>query len=80
MLVKDLIAKLLEYDQDATVVIPGYENGYDDIDRIISDLLIKNTSTDYWDGAYIETKIIPHETDKLIHAIKLCPTQIKSRR
>lgn len=46
MTVKELIEKLAEYDPDATVVVDGYEDGYDDPRVGTVDVVLDSN----WDG------------------------------
>ena len=52
MKVSELIIKLQSMPQDATVVVRGYENGYDCIKDVKTLLVQKNKSNNWWDGYF----------------------------
>jgi len=53
MTIKELKDKLSEFPDDMTVVVSGYENGYDDIYSDVEKITVYERSTkDWWDGKY----------------------------
>lgn len=56
MKVSELIAELSKHDQDAIVLVSGYESGADEVDEVIATRAVKNKHKSYhtWAGEYRE--------------------------
>jgi len=52
MTVKDLIAHLRTLDQNARVVVAGYESGYNDINKILPVSLAFDVNRAWYDGQH----------------------------
>lgn len=58
MKVKELIELLQNHDQDATVVVSGYEGGYDTASRTEAFPLVENYYTFRWMGKHENADVI----------------------
>jgi len=71
MKIKELIEQLKKYDPEMLVVVRGYESGWDDIDIIKEQILIKLKYNDSWyEGKYSHFQE-QHNPDRVIKAITL---------
>ena len=62
MTVKELKDKLSEFPDDMTVVVSGYEDGYDDIYSDVEKIMIyKRQNKCWWEGDYRNQ--IPNDTE-----------------
>ncbi len=52
MKVKELIAELQKHDQEAEVVVEGYEMGVSDVRKVVPVTVYKNVERPYWCGRY----------------------------
>lgn len=52
MTIKELIQELQKYPEDMTVLVEGYENGYDDVYHIVEADFIKKKRPMWYDGDY----------------------------
>lgn len=52
MKIYELVAVLLNQDQNAEVVIPGYEIGVFDVRQVVPAVIFKNENRPYWCGRY----------------------------
>lgn len=56
MTIAELIQKLQELSPDTKVVIRGYENGYNDILRIVPRKIELDTNSHWYEGSYTDGK------------------------
>lgn len=59
MKVKALVDILLTHDPEATLLVEGYENGFDEIKSITKKMVTKINSPEDYDGQYRERKDLP---------------------
>jgi hypothetical protein len=52
MIVSELIEYLNELPQDNLVLVNGYESGYNELERIAEEAVVKRIGNGYWDGDY----------------------------
>lgn len=52
MKVKELISELLKHDQDAEVMVDGYEMGVSDVRKVVPVTAYKNVERPHWHGRY----------------------------
>lgn len=73
MKVKDLILELQKHEQDAEVVVDGYEMGVNDVRRVVATVIYQNEKRPYWYGRYETTKpgVYSIEGSKPINAVYL---------
>lgn len=71
MKIKDLIKLLNKYDQESTVVVNGYESGYDEVKSAELIAIKKNKikTDNWWDGEFSECD--PDDPDSLEIALLL---------
>jgi len=50
--VSELITELLKQDQEAEVLVDGYEMGVSDVRKVVPDIAYKNDNRPYWHGRY----------------------------
>lgn len=56
MKAKDLIDKLKNLPADASIMVQGYEGGYDAVKTVRKVAVTKNLNAQEWDGEYEEAK------------------------
>lgn len=54
MTVSELVAALQGHPSDVRVVVPGYENGYDDITLVKEIAIVPTENAAWYDGRYSE--------------------------
>jgi hypothetical protein len=54
MTVGEVIAALQVHPLDARVVVPGYENGYDDVILVKAIAIVPTENAEWYDGRYSE--------------------------
>lgn len=52
MTVKELIAELQKHNPDKLVLIPAYEEGFDELERVIEIKVAYKEAEHYWEGDY----------------------------
>jgi len=52
MKVKELIEFLSKFDQEADILIPGYEGGYKDVTSIEKEYYVKNVNSEWFYGPH----------------------------
>lgn len=52
MKVSELITELLKQDQEAEVLVDGYEMGVSDVRKVVPNIAYKNNNRPYWHGRY----------------------------
>ena len=58
MKIKDLIERLQQHDPETIVIVNGYEEGYDEIENLITISIAKNLNKRdrWWSGEFIDAK------------------------
>ena len=56
MKVKDLILELQKHDQEAEVVVDGYEMGVSDVRKVVATVIFQNENRPYWYGRFETTE------------------------
>lgn len=62
MKVKDLIEQLKLLDPELTVVRPGYEGGYSEVDRFVIEEMVRDYHPEWYYG--------PHEAVSMLHLLE----------
>jgi len=55
MTIKELIQQLEVYPPETKVVVRGYENGYNNAEKLVSRKLLLNNEAEWWDGRYVDS-------------------------
>lgn len=63
MKVKELIAALQMQDQEAIVVMPGYEHGVDELQSVSSHVVELNVNSNWWVGKHEIDSTFPFNTE-----------------
>jgi hypothetical protein len=66
MTIKELIDQLEAYPPGTRVVVRGYENGYNDVDKLVLRKIHLHKKAQWWDGRYSDS-----EASSAIEAVEI---------
>lgn len=67
MKVKELVEKLQKLDQDAMVIVSGYEGGYDEVDTVEKKEIALNAHTSWYYGKHDDADYYDGEQVKAVY-------------